>query len=243
MKNLTTMLAYGLGGTGLIAGSFVLFATLSGTQLSEVAGVGEFFPQQDSDPVAASQDIENPEEELLQDRRSPEQVLDSARGPLHAFLLPSPFSASALERLQSSLKNRMGELDLRDRELDRREAQLEEDRLHYIDLLGELEQMRTALLEMDDERIAQAEELDRDREAFTESEMQSYRSMASLYEEGKAKDLAPMLMKVYEPEKAALILAALPQEQVSLLLGEIFRINEAQGAAYQEAYREVGRTK
>lgn len=239
MKNLTTYLAYGLGGTGLIGGSFVLFATLSGTPLSKISGVGSFFPDEGVDPVAASQDLGHPEDELEEDRRSREQVLESARGPLRAFLLPSPFSATVLEQLEASLQNRMAELELRDRELDRREAQLEEDRLHYVDLLVELEQLRTALLEMDDERVAQAEELDRDRAAFTESEKQSYRSMAKLYEEGKAKDLAPMLMKVYEPDKAALILAALSQEQVGLLLGEIFRIDEEMGAAYQEAYREV----
>ena len=243
MKNLTTYAAYGLGGTGLIAGSFVLFAALSGTPLSKVAGVGSFFPEEAAGPVAATQDFGHPEDELEDDRRTPEQVLDSARGPLHVFVMPSPFSATDLEQLEASLQNRMMELDLRDRELDRREAQLEEDRLHYIDLLGELEQLRTALLEMDDERVAQAEELDRDREAFSESEKHSYRSMAKLYEEGKAKDLAPMLMKVYAPDKAALILAALPQEQVGLLLGEIFRIDEAQGAAYQQAYREVQREK
>jgi len=241
MKNLTTVAAYGLGGAGLMAGSFVLFAALSGTPLSKVAGVGSLFPQDPADPVTSSQDIEDPEDELLEDRRTSEQVLDSARGPLHAFVLPSPFSATDLEQLESSLENRMTELELRDRELDRREAQLEEDRLHYIDLLTELEQMRTALLEMDDERVAKAEELDRDISAFSESEKQSYRAMAKLYETGKPRDLAPMLMKVYAPDKAALILAALPQDQVGLLLGEIFSIDEAQGAAYQEAYREVGR--
>jgi DNA repair exonuclease SbcCD ATPase subunit len=243
MKNLTTYMAYGLGGTGLIAGSFVLFAALSGTPLSKVAGVGRLFPEDPSDPVTSSQDTPNPEDELQEDRRTSEQVLESARGPLHAFVMPSPFSATDLEELEGSLENRMTELELRDRELDRREAQLEEDRLHYIDLLTELEQMRTSLLEMDDERVAKAEELDRDISAFTESEKQSYRAMAELYKAGKAKDLAPMLMKVYTPDKAALILAALPQDQVGLLLGEIFNIDEALGAAYQEAYRQVSRLK
>ena len=241
MKNLTTYLAYGLGGSGLIAGSFVLFAAFSGTPLSKVAGVGSFFPQDATDPVASNQDLENPEDELQEDRRSPEQVLQSARGPLHAFVLPSPFSATDLEKLEASLENRIRDFDLRDRELDRREAQLEEDRLHYVDLLVELEQMRNALLEMDDERVAQTEELERDIEAFTESEKQGYRRMATLYEGDETKELAEMLMKVYEPDKAALILTALSPEQVSLLLGEIFTIDEAKGAAYQDAYRRVGR--
>lgn len=238
MINLVKPLAITLGGATLMGGSFVTFAALSGVPLSKVAGIGVFFPTPQGTEQLADPDSPMMEEVVAADTRSPVQVIESARGPLHAFVLPSPFSASELEDLERRLQNRMRELDLRDADLDRRQAELEETAEHYEELFAELADLQTSLLSMEEERLAQEEELVRDQAALAEREAQAYRVLAPMYAGGgKVKDLAKMLSDVYEAEDAAKILMALTSERAGELLGEIYKLDRDKGAAFQEAYR------
>lgn len=236
MTELSKYLAYGLGSVALVGGSFVLFTALSGTPMSRVTGVGRLFPEDAEAPPA---DLPAPTggEEVDADPRPAGVVVEAARSPLNAFLLPSPFSASELEDLEQRLQTRLDELATRERRLEERERQLAEDRRHYEELFAELEDMRTSILEMDDERRARAEELDRDRRAAEEREDQSYRDLAKFYGEGKARDMAAMLADVFQADEAALILSALSQDRAGELMSEVYKLDPKKGAALQEAYR------
>lgn len=240
MKKALSLAGYGVGGAALVGGSFVLFAALSGAPLSQLPAVGGLFPE--PEPTAVGRDGEVPldvREELAADRRPVGQLFDRARSPLHAFLLPSPFSVSELEELESRLENRMRELDARERALDERERELVDEREHYRHLFAELEELRNQLARGHDEQQAREQEIERDRQALEEAERASFQTLAAIYSEGRARDMAGMLSATYEPEKAALVLAALDDERAATLLAEIHRADPERGALYVDAYRRA----
>ncbi len=235
--------AYGLGAVTLLAGSFFLFAALSGTPLSEMQGVGAAFPEKESTPANASQALPHPQDELDGDRRSSEQILQEAASPLKAFLLPSGFSAAELSELESALKKRMAELDRRSRDLDEREKQLEEDRALYDELFAELEVLRNNLLEQSEEAEARSEEVAAKEAALQQSRRANFAALAKTFygeDAGKPEEVAPLLVK-YSPEDAALILIALPDERAAKLVTAVMRQagGDERAMALQRAYMDA----
>lgn len=225
--------AYGLGAVTLLAGSFFLFAALSGTPLSELKTVGSAFPGEKLGPATASQALPHHQDELNGDRRPVEQVLGDAASPLRAFMLPTGFSAAELKALETSLERRMAELDSRYRELDKREAQLDLDRELYDELFTDLEGLRTGLLEQEAEQTALSEELDAGQAALKAKRKAQFATLAPMYADGRGKGL--MLAK-YAADEAALILAALTPQRASELISEIHKKDEDQAKAFQDAY-------
>jgi hypothetical protein len=226
-------LAYGLGALALLAGSFFLFAALSGTPMSELKTVGGAFPEDSQEPATASQAMPHPQDEIEQDRRPPEQVLGDATSPLRAFMLPIGFSAGELGELESALERRMAELDLRSRELDERDDQLKQDRQLYDELFTELEGLRSGLLEQEAEQEARAEELDAGQAALKAERRSRFATLAPMYAEGRNKGL--MLAK-YTPDEAALILSSLTPQRAAELITEIHKKDEDTAKAFQDAY-------
>ncbi len=242
-SNLLKYLVFGLGGIALLVSSFLIIAAVTGTPLSELAVVGGIFPETEAgtpvveSPVGAS-------DEIADDRRSTQQVLGDAAGPLAAFVLPAPYSESELAELQESLKLRLRELDLRERELERREGELAEDHNLYQELFAELETLRAQLTERDSEQEARAAELARDEAAIEEERRASYVRMAeALYTEGEVKDLVPMLLQANTPEQVSLILAGLDGERASEFLTEIYRVDPDKSVLIQQLYRLVPRAE
>lgn len=228
------------GGFTLLSGTFLLFAAMSGTPMHQIPGIGGFFPAPpEEDTAAVDEDPapSNSREELAQDRRSVGQILERARSPLQAFLLPNPFSAGELENLADALKRQQGVLHEEQVDLARQRTELEEEKQHYRDLFAELEDLRSNLVRQSEEQSARAEEIQRDRDALAELERASFRSLATIYAEGKAKDMAAMLTAAYAPEQAALVLAALPEDRAAALLAEIHKTDPGEGAKYVDAYR------
>ena len=218
--------AYGIGAAVLLAGSFFLFAALSGTPMSEMKGVGAAFPDEEEAPPTASKELPHPQDELDADRRSAEQVLVESASPLKAFLLPSGFSAQELADLERELERRIAELDVRSRDLDDRERLLEQDRQLYDELFAELETLRASLVEQSLESEARAEELDAQRDALEQSKRRDFANAAkSFYSEAsgaKPDDLAARLM-LHDPADAALILVALPDERAGALVTAVMK--------------------
>ncbi len=227
--------AYGISAVVLLTGSFFLFAALSGTPISDMKGVGDAFPDDDTGPATASKDLPHPQDELDDDRRSTEQILGDSTTPLRAFSLPSGFSAAELGELEQSLERRLEEVERRDRDLDERERQHEVDRRLYDELFAELETLRSSLLDQESEQDAQAEELNAKRAAVEASRRASFAKLAPFYEDAEPEDAAAMLIE-YGPEDAALILVAVSKKRAAELVTAVFSINPDTSKALQDAY-------
>src|SRR5688572_29339479 len=100
MNNTLMYLAYGLGGSALVAGSFVVATALTGTPMNTMKGVGGLFPLEPSAVVTIPTGPPEVELQLEGDTRSEEQIFDAARSPLTAFILEDPFSAQELATLE-----------------------------------------------------------------------------------------------------------------------------------------------
>ncbi|MEZ6014496.1 MAG: hypothetical protein R3F49_05240 [Planctomycetota bacterium] len=221
MSDIAKYVAYGLGGSTLLAGSFFLVAALTGTPLHSLKAVGGLFPPEPKAEQGASDELPEIEEQLEGDTRSPEQIFDAARSSLTAFNLQDPFSAQELSSIENRLLMKMEELDRRSRSLDEREALLERDADFLDRRLKEFERLKMQLLAESDEQSAKVQEIDANREALAAREAQIYKNMAPQYEDGEPDVTAAQLMNVYEPEEAAKVLKHLSDERVRELLSAI----------------------
>lgn len=239
MKKAIQIASYTLGGATLLGGSFFLFAAMSGTPMSDVGGVGDMFPDDPEQSAAASQDVPSVDEILSEDRRGSEQVFLEAASPLRTFVLENPFSAGELELLEKRLENRMQEVRDRDLDLDAREARLAEREAHVDRQYDEITALRNQLLEERDELIHQKAEADRDSAAVDEKEKASWKAVSALFEEGKAKDQAQMLIDGYEAAEAGQLLAHLSVERVRELLAAVHKIDAETYEAMEKAWRSA----
>lgn len=239
MNHILKILAYGLGGFVLLIGSFVTFSALTGTPMHEMKGVGKLFPEQVKVEEGETTMLPDVEVEIQEDRRSPRQLFENAATPLSAFMLEDPFSAGELDDLQRSLVTKIDELNQRTRDLDAREAELDADRQHLEDRYRELEKLRTALLEIGADTEAAGEEVSRDLEVLQEKEEQTFKKMASLFEDTEAADAASLLTSVYGPADAAKILAQLEDERVRELIGAINQLLPDESVRYVKALQDL----
>lgn len=239
MNSLLKYVAFSTASLVVFAGSFLLFASLSGAPMHEIALIGTFFPAPaDARGNAGPTDEGVPQDlvsEVELDRRPSRQVLAEAATPLQAFIVQSPFSTEELSELQAELKNRVEsarrmqtELELKLEDVGDRELQLEAR-------WAELEQIRNGLIEQDLELAQREDELERDARAQNERESASWTSMAKVFEEGKTGELAKNLI-LFEPEEAARILRALPEARASALIRELPRDRYLE---FAEAYRKA----
>ena len=227
--------AISLAAIVLFAASFFLFAILSGTPLDQLAVIGKYMAKsQDESQVPADPET-SVASELKEDRRPEEVVLSSATSPLQAFLLQSPFSTEELQQLQSELKSKITANAARQLDLNARQREIETREKHLEDRWSELEAIRNALNQRELELTQRGDEIDREARVAAETEEASWEGIASIFSEGKVKDLKDKLL-AFPPEKAALIMKSLPESRAAELLqtltGEDFR-------TYTDAYRKA----
>ena len=233
MNQLLKYLAYSIGAFVLFTGSFLGFAAFSGTPMHELALVGRFFPEEKS--LVDEPESEDPLVQVEQDARPAEQVIQEAALPLHAFLLDDAISAPELARLQSELKTLIRSNETRAAALDEREKDLDLRARHYEDRWAEMEAIRTNLMRSEIELEERRGEVARDEAAQAARENASWKSLAAIFAEGKAKSLTPRLIQ-YEPLNAAKILRALPEARAAELLQEV---PPDRYVEYTEAYRKA----
>ncbi len=234
MNKLLKYVAYGIGAFVLFVGSFLAFAAFSGAPMNELSVVGKFFPE----PPQETQESEtptDPTEELERDTRPAEVVVEEAALPLHAFVLESSVPASELARLQSQLKALLRSNELRSQELDQREHDLEMRAQHQEERWAELESIRSNLMRSELELEQRQTDFVRSEAEQVAREKESWRSLAQIFVEGKAKTLVSRLTQ-YEPHNAAKILRALPDARAAELLAEV---PSDRYIEYTEAYRKA----
>lgn len=234
MNHVLKYVAYSIGAFVLFIGSFLGFAAFSGTPLNKLAVVGGLFPEDVKETPSAGA-APDPMERVENDARPAEEVVRDAALPLHTFVLDSALPAAELNRLQTELKSLIRENELRSLELDNRAKELELRAQHYDDRWKEIETIRTNLMKSELELEQRKGELDRDQAAQEALEKESWKSLASIFADGKAKVLVSKLTQ-YEPESAAKILRALPDARAAELLAEI---PDDRYIAYTEAYRKA----
>ena len=237
-NNFFKYFAYAIGAAVLLGGSFFLFAGLSGMPMSEMRGVGGAFPDPVEESAIASQSLPHHQDELDGDRRSVTQVLAESTSPLRAFMLPTGYSTERLAELEHDLELRMDELAMRNRALDKREHELDQDYETYRELFTQLEALRADLIEQQAEQEARGEELDAGQESLEASKRASFGKLAPLYAEGRAQTKAGLLLQ-YSPEEAGMILAALPAERVAELVDAIFKQAENRARPILDAYQKI----
>ncbi|MBL4769602.1 MAG: hypothetical protein JKY61_00265 [Planctomycetes bacterium] len=204
----------------LLVGTFVTAAGMLGADLHALPVVGALFPV----PAVASLDPAlndmntSVEEQVDADTRSPEQVMDNSASPLHAFLLPSPWSTDQLEDLERQLKTRLSAITEREKDLEKNKADLQESQRHLSELQKELEQVRSGLIEERDETVALQEEVERGESAAAGKRVEGLKAMSSLYLNGDSQEMADMLLKVYPPDDIGIVLSGLTPERVTVLL-------------------------
>ncbi|MCP5022259.1 MAG: hypothetical protein GY930_10835 [bacterium] len=223
----------------LLVGTFVTAAGMLGAELHELPAIGGLFPEP---PVAAIDPSLNElntsvEEQVDADIRSPEQVMDHSSSPLHAFLLPNPFSTDQLEELESQLKTRLNAIAEREKELDARQLDLEESQRHLAALQRELESVRSGLIEERDETVALQEENKIKDAASAEERVESFKLMSSLFAEGDVDVKSQMLLDMYPPKEIGLVLAGLPPERVAVLMAGIRTAAPDVLSAVETSYR------
>lgn len=225
--------AYGVGGTTLLAGSFFLVTALSGTPMNAMKGVGGLFPPEPKATLDAPSKLPEPEVQLENDTRSKQQVFDAARSPLTAFILQDPFSAQELGTLENRLKLKLEELDKRAKALDEREALLERDTEHLERQFLELDRLKSSLLSESDEQRALSDEIKANNTALAAREAAVYKQMAFLFDDGEPADTAAQLVDSYQPDKAAKILKNLTDDRAREILTAM---NPDVRKGYMQAY-------
>jgi hypothetical protein len=118
--------------------------------------------------------------------------------------------------------------------LDEKGKELEMRAQHYEERWAELESIRSNLMRTELELEQRKAEVTRDQSAQAARENASWKSLAAIFAEGKAKTLVSRLTQ-YEPHNAAKILRALPEARAAELLQEIPADRYVE---YTEAYRK-----
>ncbi|MDF1836458.1 MAG: hypothetical protein P1V35_01195 [Planctomycetota bacterium] len=239
MNKVIIIFAAAAAGILLLVGTFVTAAGMLGADLHALPVVGGLFPepvQQSLDPELNEMNL-SVEEQVRSDMRSPEQVVDNSASPLHAFLLPSPWSSDQLEDLEKQLKTRLNALTEREKGLDKRQADLEESQRHLAELQAELESVRNGMIEERDETVALQDEVKREEANAEEKHVAGLKQMASLFAEGDATEMAQMLIDMHAPEDIGLVLSGLPAERVRDLLTGIRATQPDVLSAVTESYK------
>lgn len=232
--------AYGVGASVLLAGAFFLFAALSGTPMSDLAVVGDAFPDEEEGPAAATQDEVHPQDELDGDRRSSDQIVGEAVRGLEVFTLPAGFTAQELSELEAEIERALTMVQERESALEKREQELDERKEMYDAMFANLERLRGSLENREAESEARAAELDTQT---SEAKAQRRREMArladALFGEGIEAKQAVLMLKAHTPDEAAFILAALEPDRAGELLAALYENSAEDWRTFSDAYAAV----
>ncbi len=240
MNKLLKILAYGLGGVGLLIASFLVFASLGGVPLSTLPLVGGIFPMP-PEKEAAPPEPATVEAQIDEDRRPAEQVLDTTTSPLYTFTISDPWSATQLESLEQSLEAQMAKLMERERDLIERERDMDERARQYDRLFTELEELRSNLLDQSDEASALRAEEERAAQAAEMQRLEGLKRIVSLYADGDAKQIGRQLLDAHDSREAGEILSMLDPERAAELVSAIHKTADPQEyRAITEAYSRAG---
>jgi flagellar motility protein MotE (MotC chaperone) len=249
MNNAAKYALLAVGGLVITFGSFVTFAALSGAPLHEVALIKKFIQAPEEagsehrtsaavDPAHASpQAVEAPGGGRASaehaERQPSARAIEASMGALGAFVIPAPYSSEEFSDLQKelregqkSLRERMARIEARERSLDEWEQSLQQR-------FDELNEMREQLVQREIEMGLRESEAKRDLESSKATEQQSWKDLAKFFEEGDLADLSAKLAG-FQPEEAARILHALPDERASELVNAL---PAEKYHAYLAAYR------
>jgi len=230
MNKTLQAIAFSAGGLTLFGGAFIVFSALSGEPLHEIAFLRHFVGVPAS-PTAPEAERATPEEDAI-GARTGSEVLGEHAGLLGAFVLPSPFTSTQLNDVQTELKAKLREVQT---ELAReRERELELDELEQAtrDRYDELKAIRSGLEDWERDLELREQELERSASARAEQERESWRTLSKLFAEGDADEAAERLI-LYTPEEAANILRALDVDRA----GEIINSIRGEGwKAYSDAF-------
>ncbi|MEW6073125.1 MAG: hypothetical protein AB1726_11125 [Planctomycetota bacterium] len=241
MNKTIEILAMVLGGISILTVCFLGFAVMSGVPLHRIAGIGKLFPaptSPEAETAAASVPAGDPS---APDARQ-ESVLLNQAGLLHAWSLPSPYTAEELQGLADGLRQRGRQLDARASELDAREGQLDEreetlqGRMEGLgELQGRLDAQRTALETLRAEVEARQSEMGQRLE-------RKWTAQAKLLEEMKPDARAAILAgSLYAPEEMAQLLHAMTEATRAEVMAELGKGIEdpALLRKYLEAYGDI----
>ena len=118
MKNILLVVA----GLVLFVGSFAAVALVSGRHPSEIPGLGLFVKAPEQAAVVPAHEMPSPRaapEDVATEVPAP--VAKASSGLVGAFVMPAPYSADEIERLQQALHTALAQAKGRVDELDRRE--------------------------------------------------------------------------------------------------------------------------
>lgn len=236
MNKILRLLAYGMGGSGLLAASFLIFASLGGVPLHTLPVVGSLFPTPESELASLPPEPATVEAQVDQDSRRPQQVIDTTTSPLFTFSIQDPWSATELQALEDALDAQKARLTELEAELTDRERELTNRARRYDRLFTELEVMRESLIDQSDEAVAQREENERKLEAEKAERLESLKRVAALYADGDPKQVAGLLLG-HQAQEAGEILSLLGEGRAAELLLAIQKVADPREIrAITEAY-------
>jgi len=230
MKNILLVVA----GLVLFVGSFAAVALVSGRHPSEIPGLGLFVKAPEQAAVVPAHEMRSPRaapEDVATEVPAP--VAKASSGLVGAFVMPAPYSADEIERLQQALHTALAQAKGRVDELDRREKRAAEWEHSVEQRLSELAQLRTLLEQKETELRAREIQLAKDAQVKNERDEASWKEIAGFFEEGDPSDLAQRLAE-FEPEKAAKILGNLDDSRARELVNGL---PKEKYKPYLEAYR------
>lgn len=239
MKPLVQKILLGVGGVGLFAVAFVGFAAMSGAPTHQLPVVGRFFEE----PAPAEGEGEGDETAAAEEEglkapvaRGNDALAESNTTALGAFVLPSPYSAQELSKLEQELETALRQAGSRLANIAERERRLDEEERRLSEHQEQLETFRNQLEAYELELRGREEELARDEQVAEEREQQSWNEISTFFESGDPKKLVDKLAQ-FSPEEAAKILRSLDPETAS---GLINALPTEKYREYLDAYRKAG---
>lgn len=227
-----------LVGAGLVlfVGSFAAVALVSGRHPSEVPGLSWIAKAPPPQPAGV------PAHEMPSPRAAPEETQEAAPQPepakaqsglVGAFVMPAPYTAEELHRLQEALRTTLAQARGRLEDVERREKRAAEWERSVEERRGELAQLRTLLEQKETELREREIKLAKESQAKNERDEASWKEIAGFFEEGEAAELAQRLAE-FEADKAAKILGHLDDSRARELVNAL---PKEKYKAYLEAYR------
>jgi flagellar motility protein MotE (MotC chaperone) len=225
-----------LGGGALLffGAAYVGFALALGGSLDDVLhkDAKTSAPSEQHAP-APTQHTEPPRHEPPAPTPSPAHV--STASLLDVFQLQSPYSGAELEELASELKLKNKEYDRRLAELVEREQRAERRSEQLDQRLAELQELRKELEARESELELRRVEVERDEAAKAQRDEVGWAKLAKLFAEGDATEQGKKLAG-YPAEDAARILDQLKPARAKALLDHV---GADKWKEYADAYRKL----
>lgn len=238
---------------GLFGGTYAGVSMARGAPASELPLLGKLFPEPpkpevvpepEHEPVAKSDEHEKAAVEETDDEHAPVEV--GAKHPLSAsalgsFLLPEPFGAEELTKIERTLHEKSTELEKRLAAVGTREKALEDRERALDSRAAELQAMldRVAAQEAPPVEPVKAEaSTKKDTEAKPIDDEASWADLARFFADGDA-DAAGKRLEAYDPKDAARILRALEEDRATEI---VLTLSPDRAKPLLDAYRATPRS-